>query len=398
MKDFTTTSATAGIAGASALPQAPREHLAWVDALRILACFLVVLAHGCDPFVGMFDTDRTGFLTGVITSSLTRASVPLFVMMTAVVLLPLRQPATLGAFYRKRIGRIAVPLVFWSLALPVIMWAYFRWGNPSTANAMIDMAAYTDSAMLTKLYTWIANFNFDTTPLWYLYMLVGIYLVLPIVDGWLRDASRADVRTFIIVWGVSSLLPWFKMAAPLLGYTGNYGNMGVLGECDWNPFGTFYYVAGYIGYVVLARYLVRWPLQWSRARMWGVMLPMFLIGYAATVIGFLVIQIYYPGDYAYLEIVFYMCGLNVIMMVIPVFTAMQRISGKARPWVKRLAALTFGIYLCHFPFEYMAYDLLDSPAILPAVRLVGGAAIAFVCATFLTWLLSKNRFTRRLVA
>jgi len=100
-----------------------RERMAWVDALRVLACFLVVMAHACDPFVGMFDTDRTGFLTGVISSSLTRASVPLFVMMTAVVLLPLRSGVSLGCFYRKRIGRIALPLIFWSLALPVVMWA-----------------------------------------------------------------------------------------------------------------------------------------------------------------------------------------------------------------------------------------------------------------------------------
>lgn len=30
-------------------------HIAWVDFLRILACFLVVVAHCCDPFVGSFD-------------------------------------------------------------------------------------------------------------------------------------------------------------------------------------------------------------------------------------------------------------------------------------------------------------------------------------------------------
>lgn len=30
------------------------SHIAWVDFLRILACFLVVLAHCCDPFVGKF--------------------------------------------------------------------------------------------------------------------------------------------------------------------------------------------------------------------------------------------------------------------------------------------------------------------------------------------------------
>lgn len=94
-----------------------KERLAWVDGLRILACIMVVTAHACDSFVGQFDTDRVAFLTGVSIGSLMRASVPLFVMMTAVVLLPLRQGTSLESFYRKRVGRLILPLIFWSLAL-----------------------------------------------------------------------------------------------------------------------------------------------------------------------------------------------------------------------------------------------------------------------------------------
>ena len=86
-----------------------REHIGWIDLLRVVACFLVVLSHCCDPFVARFDADRGAFLTGVFTGSFVRACVPLFVMMTGVLLLPVR--AELGDFYRKRIGRIVVPLV-----------------------------------------------------------------------------------------------------------------------------------------------------------------------------------------------------------------------------------------------------------------------------------------------
>ena len=35
-----------------------REHIGWVDLLRVLACFLVVFAHCCDPFVGQLDAAR----------------------------------------------------------------------------------------------------------------------------------------------------------------------------------------------------------------------------------------------------------------------------------------------------------------------------------------------------
>ena len=98
-----------------------KEHLGWIDLLRVLACFLVVLSHCCDPFVAQFDADRSAFLTGMFTGSTVRCCVPLFVMMTGVLLLPVQ--TGMSAFYRKRIGRIALPLVFWSLALPLLFFA-----------------------------------------------------------------------------------------------------------------------------------------------------------------------------------------------------------------------------------------------------------------------------------
>lgn len=67
-----------------------KEHLGWIDLLRVLACFLVVLSHCCDPFVAQFDADRSAFLTGMFTGSTVRCCVPLFVMMTGVLLLPVQ--------------------------------------------------------------------------------------------------------------------------------------------------------------------------------------------------------------------------------------------------------------------------------------------------------------------
>lgn len=375
-----------------------RGHIAWVDTLRILACMMVVLAHACDAFVGQFESDRGAFLSGVAIGSLMRASVPLFVMMSAVVLMPLREPVSASAFYRKRIGRLIVPLVFWSLALPVMMWLYYSVVNPSTGNAMLSAEGYTPSVMWAKLTTWIFNFNYDTTPLWYLYMLVGLYLVIPVIDGWLRTAERRDVRLLLVIWVGAMLLPWIRMAAPLLGYIGNFGHMGIWGECDWNPYGMFYYMSGFAGYIVLACYLRRWPLTWSARKMTAILVPMFIAGYAISFGGFLVIQTYYPGNYAYLEMIWYFCGLNVWMMTFPVFAAMQRMKGNGSRRLRKMAGLTFGIYLCHFPFEYLTYDWLDTPGLWAPLRIIAGGVLSFAIATALTWLLSQWSVTRRLVA
>ena len=48
-----------------------RENIGWIDLLRVTACFLVVFAHCCDPFVARFDTDRPTFLQAVSYTHLT---------------------------------------------------------------------------------------------------------------------------------------------------------------------------------------------------------------------------------------------------------------------------------------------------------------------------------------
>lgn len=369
----------------------------WIDVLRIMACMMVVLSHCCDGFVAQFDTDRASFLTGTLIGSLMRASVPLFVMMTGALLLPLRSGTSMGSFYRKRIGRIAVPLVFWSFALPLLAYAYFRGPGAASTNPSVDLSAYTSEGLVNKLWTWVLNFNFDTTPLWYLYMLAGLYLIIPVIDAWLRQASQKDERTFLFIWSATLFIPYLKLFAPALGYTGNYGNMEIFGECDWNAFGTFYYASGFIGYIVLAHYLIKYPLKWSNAKLYSVNAALFAIGYAITAGGYVWMQSRFPGNYAYLEIVWLFNGVNVFLMTFAMFTTVQRMAAAPRPWLKYIASLTFGIYLCHFIFIMIGYDLFDIAALPLVLRILSMFVFTFTSAAIVTALMRLTPFTRRFV-
>lgn len=370
-----------------------RERIGWVDLLRVIACFLVVFSHCCDPFVAQFDNDRAAFLTGVFSGSFVRCCVPLFVMMTGVLLLPVRMET--GAFYRKRIGRIVAALIFWSLLLPVLYYFYLR--AVPTASPSIDPALFTPEASLPKLWTWVFNFTYDTTPLWYLYMLVGLYLIMPVLSAWLERATRRDLRILLGAWGITLLLPYVKMIAPLLGYAGNYGNTGLFGVCDWNEFGTFYYVSGFAGYLVLAFYLVKFPPVCSTRRLMAVTIPMFLAGYAVTAAGYVVMQRYFPGNYAYLEIVWYFAGINVFMMTCPVFVWVQRLAPRPRRWISQLACATFGIYLCHFIFVQTGYDLLAGWGLPTLPRIVLMAVGAFGASWIVVRAMDAFPLTRRFV-
>lgn len=372
-----------------------KENIGWIDLLRIMACFLVVFSHCCDPFVAQFDNDRTSFLTGVWMGSLVRPCVPLFVMMTGVLLFPVR--ANLGDFYKKRIGRILIPLVFWSIALPLLFFGYLNFIYPATQSPSIPADTHTLADTVNKIYTFIFNFNYDTTPLWYLYMLIGLYLIMPVFSVWIEQAPAKEIRKILYVWGISLVLPYINMAAPLVGYTGNYGNMGIWGVCDWNPYGSLYYLSGFIGYLVLARYLVKYPLAWSWKKTWAIALPLFIAGYLITAGGFILTQESYPGNYAYLEIIWYFSGINVFMMTFPIFVIIQKLKIPSSPLLSRVASATFGIYLCHFVFVAVAYDVFRIGTLPIFVRMLCMACSAFVASYLLTKALAAFRLTRRTV-
>ncbi|MBR4066457.1 MAG: acyltransferase [Bacteroidaceae bacterium] len=375
-----------------------KQNIGWIDMLRVVACFFVVFSHCCDPFVAQFDANREMFLTGVFAGSLMRPCVPLFAMMTAVLLLPIKPGTTVNRFYRKRIGRIIVPLAFWSVALPLMAFLYFTVANPETANMQLSVNDYTTDTLLQRLYTFIFNFNFDTTPLWYLYMLIGLYLIMPMISSWLTQATRKEIKTVLCIWGATLLLPYLKMVAPLLGYKGNYGHMGLYGECDWNVYGTFYYVSGFAGYLILAYYLKKFPLEWSWRKIAAICIPMFIAGYAITSVGYIVTNEHFPGNYAYLEIVWYFTGINVFMMTFPLFVTIQKVDTKPRKWLSQMARLTFGVYLCHFTFTFLSYDLYDTPALPYLVRIMLAALTTGAISVLLTWIMSKFRFTRIFVS
>lgn len=383
--------ATYSVAG---IPGNPRQG--WIDWLRVLACFMVVLSHCCDGFVAQFDSDHTSFLTGVIIGSLMRPCVPLFVMMTGVLLLPLPSTTSLPGFYRRRLGRIIPPLIFWSIALPLLTYAYISSGSP-TANPAVDVATYTPQELKTKLWTWLLNFNYDTTPLWYLYMLVGLYLIIPILSGWMESASKRDMKVVLAVWAFTLILPYVELFAPSWGYPGNYGHLGILGECDWNSYGTFYYVSGFAGYLLLATYLKKFPPTWSDGKLITLSSISFIVGYAVTSGMYVWFQNHYPGDYAYLEIAWFFTGINVFMMTVPVFIIMQRFAGHSGQIIRYVAGLTFGIYLCHFVFVIAAYDLFDVQALPAWLRIILMSLTAFAGAAALTALMSLTRFTSRFI-
>lgn len=276
-----------------------KSRIVWLDAMRWLAMFGIVFCHAGDPFnfSPNAGTDPEYIWWGAIWGTFARVAVPLFVMITGALLLPLREQSS-EEFYKKRILRVLWPFLIWSAVYSLFPWiAELLAGTPEAAKTATDLTfpygafmndgagAPTDfSGGLGLCAASLVSIHHLTCHVWYVFMLVGLYLYLPVFSAWVSQAGMKQKYVFLGIWGVSLLLPY---AREFLGPLTPLGQL--FGECDWNAFGTFYYFAGFNGYLLLGSVLreksesASAPLTKTLA--WSV--PAILVGLAITFIGFL---------------------------------------------------------------------------------------------------------------
>ncbi len=332
----------------SSLPSdAPRQT--WIDACRLLAMFLLVCCHSADPF-NFDDSPSPDTLAqiqfwGGAWGSMVRPCVPLFVMMTGALLLPLKRDT--GPFLRRYLPRVIWPFVIWSCVYYLFPWFVALLGGGR--EVMLSFFPYavdeprTFSAALMRIVQIPLNFNPLAVQMWYIYLLIGLYLYLPVFSAWVEKVSLRAKLWFLGVWGVTLLLPYYH----------HFVSGQVWGECAWNDFGMLYYFCGFNGYLLLGHVLRRHVLPLRTVLAWGV--PMFVVGYVITYLGFDYTRgvSNATGDYDILELFWTYCTPNVVLMSAPLFALMQHVhprSARVRGLLANLSTCGFGIFMIHYLF------------------------------------------------
>ena len=249
---------------------------------------------------------------------------------------------------RRRVARIAAPLVFWTAAYLALQAA--------------TVPGYDWKGAAANLFNKPAEIH-----LWYLYALLAIYLLLPLLRLLVRQAPRRLLWYAIGLWVAFSSL--WRAAAGLMPalQLPDYANLDILG--------------GYLGYVLLG-----WLLATTkRAPSKGLCAAGFLAGLLVTVGG----TWFMTRRAGELNGVFYQYFMpNVVLMAACAFLLFKglwagRESGRV---IRRLSALSFGVYLVH---EVLLRLLEPVFAPLPAAAgmlLLSLAVLALSMAA--AWLLS----------
>ena len=363
------------------------QHIVWLDVVRFIAMFTVVCCHCTDPFnfyPGTAPNIGEIKLWGAIYGSVLRPCVPLFVMITGALLLPVRGDTS--TFYKKRIPRVFYPFLIWSVLYNLFPWITGLLGlNP---QIILDFFPYAGEEVMQQSfsvsleYILMIPFNFSilAVHMWYIYLLIGLYLYLPVFSAWVEKASERAKLMFLLAWGVTLLLPYYYQ------FVSNY----LWGTCSWNSFGMLYAFAGFNGYLLLGHYLKN--LEWSLKKTLAIGIPMFAVGYAVTFLGFRHITALPEYTDEMLELFFTYCSLNVVMMTIPVFMLAKKVKVNSERMKKALANLTvcgFGIYMIHYFFTGPSVVLMRAINMPIGLQIPVAAILAFAVAWGLVWLIYR---------
>lgn len=370
------------------------NRIIWLDVIRCIAMLMVIGVHCIDPFY-ISPTMRTipeYTHWAAIYGSLLRPSVPLFVMMTGLLLLPIKQQQ-LSTFYKKRILRVLFPFLIWSVLYNMFPWFTGILGLPK--EIIGDFFCYTqghESQSLVDSLKDVAmipfNFSHKENHMWYIYLLIGLYLYMPFFSAWIEKASEKTKRTFLLIWVLSLFLPYIREYATNLLFD---RNGYAFGEDTWNEFGMFYYFAGFNGYLLLGHYLHQ-RSQWSLTKTLFICIIMFTIGYYVTYTGFSTTATNPNTTETEMELYFTFCSPNVLLMTLSVFLLLQKVIVTTPIIIKALANITkcgFGIYMVHY-FIVGPFFLLIGPSTIPIPLQVPLMTICiFLCSWAFTALIYK---------
>ena len=320
-----------------------------VDIIRIVACCMIVLMHSPHPNAG-----NPGFIL-VPLSFITSSGIGLFFMVSGALLLS-NNDAPLQ-FIKKRLSKVIFPTLFWTLFY-------------------LGLQLFTREISFTQLLRAIPSIPFSVQGhgvLWFMYVLIGLYLLTPVLSAFLQKATRRDILFYLILWAITLCFPLFK---------------GVLDIND-STTGILYYFSGFAGYYVMGYYMKTFDPKIS-FKVSALLITIPVV--ALLVYGYLGGEsLLSSGRFGYLSI-------TVALMSIGWYSILKHLTEYAQKhtcfnWkrVSIVSDLCFGVYLMHI--FVMRYSLWKVNFIVNGVGGIGQICLTWILTLFLsffvTYLLSR---------
>ena len=293
------------------------------DCLRATACLCIILMHTAHSTALMYGPQMTFARAAVcqIALNLQYWAVPCFIMVTGALLLQPEKQISYKKLFSRYIARVVKAIVVFGVLFAVLE-AIF---NPAMRSLRVFLGGVAE---VFTGGTW--------SHMWYLYCLVGLYLLLPAYKKIAAASDERDVRYLLIVYGV------FESLLPLLGL--------------WNiPCGFYIHVSTiYPFYLFLGYYLSRWGGKIDR-RVWAALAALSTLALGALT------YVRVRRSLAALDIFFGYSSVLVIGQAAGVagwFFQCREGSSAVKRTLANIDSHSFGVYLIHMAYIRLLYKYL----------------------------------------
>lgn len=317
------------------------------DLLRILAAFSVVMLHASAQFWYDLDLRSGQWIIANAYDGVFRFGVPIFVMISGAMFLDKGYKLDTKRLYRHNILRMVVLYVVWSCIYGLYDCRTF------------DLAEAGIKPVLRE----IINGRYH---LWFLPMIAGIYVILPILKSWLEHTEKKQVEYFLwLFFGLQIV----KETLRALTVSDELHTILDLGNVEL--------VCGYVGYFVWGYYLAHFSVGEKLRR------AVYLLFVPATVANVVLGTVLSWRAGQPQGTFFDSFGLFTFVMVTALFLftvekGTKHVFGeKSSKIVRELSADTLGVYLMHIGCMEILESLGVHSMMVP--NIVGIPLFALLC-------------------
>eukprot|EP01116_Phalansterium_solitarium_P017029 TRINITY_DN4100_c0_g1_i1.p1 TRINITY_DN4100_c0_g1~~TRINITY_DN4100_c0_g1_i1.p1 ORF type:complete len:401 (+),score=104.30 TRINITY_DN4100_c0_g1_i1:78-1280(+) len=349
-------------------PGSKPPMIVWMDLVRTLGIILVVLSHCSGGYrkkihaLEFYEWFWPNFYTAIM-----RPAVPFFFMVSGYILLHRSEP--LGLFFKRRVSKVAVPLVFWSLF-------YLCWNKWYLGEGFKD---WQDAL-------YILSTDLTSNHLWFLFAILGCYAGTPFLRVAFRHVEPHVALFTLGLWLISdplsiSLKTFYKLSPPVFKF--------------------LEFPHGYIGYYFAGGVLKFYPTL-TEKQLW-LANAVYAVSVTATVVGSGQ-RLYWEEDwqdpYGHQQSAFVAVqSLSLFLLVRhigerPFITESHRLA----TWFRSCSEQSFGIYLVHIAvLHYTARNFFNDLAVFVGIKILIHVVVVMALGYVFSWLTKRVPVLREIV-